>query len=107
MADGNQNLHSLKPTGGIGKKSKRKFKMGKGKRRGKGIRRKHHIWFNWLFYRRVLEQVQSKCKTLGKPQFFPYLTRRNIYYEVQVLIVFLTKNKVLQHAVYSIIYEQC
>jgi hypothetical protein len=46
MADGNQNLHSLKPTGGIGKKSKRKFKMGKGKRRGKGIRRKHHIWFH-------------------------------------------------------------
>jgi hypothetical protein len=43
MADGNQNLHSLKPTGGIGKKSKRKFKMGKGKRRGKGIRRKRHI----------------------------------------------------------------
>ncbi|XP_062161794.1 uncharacterized protein LOC133868799 isoform X1 [Alnus glutinosa] len=43
MADENQNLHSLKPTGGIGKKSNRKFKMGKGKRRGKGIRRKHHI----------------------------------------------------------------
>jgi hypothetical protein len=43
MADGNQNLHSLKPTGGIGKKSNRKFKMGKGKRGGKGIRRKHHI----------------------------------------------------------------
>lgn len=23
--------------------------------------------FNWLFYQRVLEQVQSKCKNLGKP----------------------------------------
>ncbi|GLT69555.1 hypothetical protein SLA2020_416980 [Shorea laevis] len=45
MTDGNQSMHSLKPVGGIGKKSKRKFKMGKGKRRGKGIgiRRKHHI----------------------------------------------------------------
>jgi hypothetical protein len=43
MADGNQNLYSLKPIGGIGKESKRKFKMGKGKRRGKGIRRKYHI----------------------------------------------------------------
>ncbi|XP_059438939.1 uncharacterized protein LOC132171968 [Corylus avellana] len=43
IADGNQSMHSLKPAGGIGKKFKRKFKMGKGKRRGKGIRRKHHI----------------------------------------------------------------
>ncbi|XP_041027388.1 uncharacterized protein LOC121267545 [Juglans microcarpa x Juglans regia] len=43
MADGNQNVGSLKPVGGIGKKSKRKFKVGKGKRRGKGIRRKRHI----------------------------------------------------------------
>jgi hypothetical protein len=28
-------MHSLKPVGGIGKKFKMKFKMGKGKRRGK------------------------------------------------------------------------
>ncbi|KAG6639526.1 hypothetical protein CIPAW_10G107100 [Carya illinoinensis] len=33
MADGNQSIGSLKPVGGIGKKSKRKFKVGKGKRR--------------------------------------------------------------------------
>jgi len=46
MADGNQSVHSLKPVGGIGKKSQRKFKMGKGKRLGKGIRRKHHVWFH-------------------------------------------------------------
>ncbi|KAF5472210.1 hypothetical protein F2P56_008946 [Juglans regia] len=43
MADGNQSIGSLKPVGGIGKKSKRKFKVGKGKRRGKGIGRKRHI----------------------------------------------------------------
>ncbi|XP_050261930.1 uncharacterized protein LOC126706480 [Quercus robur] len=43
MADGNQSVGSLKPVGGIGKKSKRKFKVGKSKRRGKGIRRKSHI----------------------------------------------------------------
>ncbi|KAG6639527.1 hypothetical protein I3843_10G102200 [Carya illinoinensis] len=43
MADGNQSIGSLKPVGGIGKKSKRKFKVGKGKRRGKGLRRKRHI----------------------------------------------------------------
>ncbi|KAM3694177.1 hypothetical protein ACJW30_07G038400 [Castanea mollissima] len=43
MADGNQSMGSLKPVGGIGKKSKRKFKVGKSKRRGKGIRRKSHI----------------------------------------------------------------
>ncbi|KAK9267591.1 hypothetical protein L1049_010019 [Liquidambar formosana] len=44
MADGNQSNGPLKPVGGIGKKSKRKFKMGKGKRHGKGkIRRKHKI----------------------------------------------------------------
>ncbi|KAE7996424.1 hypothetical protein FH972_001151 [Carpinus fangiana] len=36
MADGNQSMHSLKPAGGIGKKFKRKFKMGKGKRRDAG-----------------------------------------------------------------------
>ncbi|KAK4564534.1 hypothetical protein RGQ29_006559 [Quercus rubra] len=43
MADGNQSMGSLKAVGGIGKKSKRKFKVGKSKRRGKGIRRKSHI----------------------------------------------------------------
>ncbi|GMY35073.1 hypothetical protein FCV25MIE_30315 [Fagus crenata] len=43
MADGNQSMGSLKPVRGIGKKSKRKFKMSKSKRRGKGIRRKSHI----------------------------------------------------------------
>ncbi|KAK7835814.1 uncharacterized protein LOC112039324 [Quercus suber] len=43
MADGNESMGSLKPVGGIGKKSKRKFKVGKSKRRGKGIRRKSHI----------------------------------------------------------------
>ncbi|XP_030467553.1 uncharacterized protein LOC115686411 [Syzygium oleosum] len=44
MADGNQNKSSLKPAGGVGKKSKRKFKVGKNKRRGKGnVRRKRNI----------------------------------------------------------------
>lgn len=44
MADRIQSMGSLKPVGGIGKKSKRKFKVGgKAKRRGKGIRRKRHI----------------------------------------------------------------
>ncbi|XP_054778529.1 uncharacterized protein LOC129286605 [Prosopis cineraria] len=44
MADGNQSMVSLKPTGGVGKKSKRKFKVGKCKRRGaKGKFRKKHI----------------------------------------------------------------
>ncbi|XP_042477815.1 uncharacterized protein LOC122059197 [Macadamia integrifolia] len=38
----NQNLGSLKPTGGVGKKWKKKLKMHKGKRHGKGkIRRKN------------------------------------------------------------------
>ncbi|KAB1221568.1 hypothetical protein CJ030_MR2G027119 [Morella rubra] len=43
MRDGNQSMGSLKPIGGVGKKSKRKFKMAKGKRRGKGPRRNCHI----------------------------------------------------------------
>lgn len=36
MADGSQSMASLKPVGRIGKKLKKKFKMDKGKRRGKG-----------------------------------------------------------------------
>lgn len=36
MADNNQNKGSLKPTGGIGKNSKRQFKVGKRRRHGKG-----------------------------------------------------------------------
>lgn len=44
MADDNQNKSSLKPAGGVGKKSKRKFKVGKNKRSGKGkFRRKRNI----------------------------------------------------------------
>ncbi|KAB1221564.1 hypothetical protein CJ030_MR2G027118 [Morella rubra] len=43
MRDGNQSMGSLKPIGGVGKKSKRKFKMAKGKRPGKGPRRNCHI----------------------------------------------------------------
>ncbi|XP_030550067.1 uncharacterized protein LOC115754990 [Rhodamnia argentea] len=44
MADGNQSKSSLKPAGGVGKKSKRKFKVGKNKRHGKGkFRRKRNI----------------------------------------------------------------
>ncbi|KAJ7969391.1 hypothetical protein O6P43_013365 [Quillaja saponaria] len=44
MADPGQSAGSLKPVGGIGKKSKRKFKMGKGKRRSKGgFRKKRNI----------------------------------------------------------------
>lgn len=44
MDDGKGSTGSLKANGGIWKKSKRKFKMGKGKRRGKGkVRRKHNI----------------------------------------------------------------
>ncbi|KAK7359567.1 hypothetical protein VNO77_01528 [Canavalia gladiata] len=44
MADGSQSIASLKPVGGIGKKSKKKLKMAKKKHRGKGkIRRKHNI----------------------------------------------------------------
>ncbi|KAF7842926.1 uncharacterized protein G2W53_005224 [Senna tora] len=42
MGDGSQSMASLKPAGGVGKKLKKKFKMGKRKNRGKGkIRRKH------------------------------------------------------------------
>jgi len=36
MADSNKNMGSLKPTGGIGKKMKKKLKIAKNKRRGKG-----------------------------------------------------------------------
>ncbi|KAK7319216.1 hypothetical protein RJT34_03934 [Clitoria ternatea] len=36
MADGGQSSASLKPVGGIGKKSKKKFKLAKRKRGGKG-----------------------------------------------------------------------
>ncbi|KAH9747086.1 hypothetical protein WN944_011756 [Citrus x changshan-huyou] len=36
MADGTQTKGSLKPVGGIGKKSLKKLKVGKNKRRGKG-----------------------------------------------------------------------
>ncbi|XP_024024087.1 uncharacterized protein LOC21394798 isoform X2 [Morus notabilis] len=44
--DNNQNKGSLKPTGGVGKSSKRQFKVGKGKRHGKGkgkgkLKRRH------------------------------------------------------------------
>ncbi|XP_059656580.1 uncharacterized protein LOC132303355 [Cornus florida] len=42
MDEDNQYTGSLKPVGKIGKKLRKKFKMGKGKRHGKGkIRRKH------------------------------------------------------------------
>lgn len=46
MADGS-NMASLKPLGGIGKKSKKKMKMAKHKRRGKGkgkLGGKRKIW---------------------------------------------------------------
>ncbi len=44
MADNGQNKGSLKPVGGIGKKSKRKFKVGRNKRCGKGkVRGKHNL----------------------------------------------------------------
>jgi len=36
MADGSQTMASLKPVGGIGKKMKKKLKIAKNKRRGKG-----------------------------------------------------------------------
>ncbi|XP_027347687.1 uncharacterized protein LOC113859070 [Abrus precatorius] len=36
MADGSQSMTSLKAVGGIGKKSKKKLKIAKSKRRGKG-----------------------------------------------------------------------
>ncbi|KAK6916040.1 hypothetical protein RJ641_018901 [Dillenia turbinata] len=36
MTESNQSSGSLKPHGGVGKKSKKTFKVGKGKRRGKG-----------------------------------------------------------------------
>lgn len=42
MADGSQGTGRLKPSGGVGKKLKKKLKLGKSKGRGKGkIRRKH------------------------------------------------------------------
>lgn len=42
MADQNQVMGHLKPAGGVGKKLKKKLKLGKGKKHGKGkIRRKH------------------------------------------------------------------
>ncbi|KAJ0018567.1 hypothetical protein Pint_11782 [Pistacia integerrima] len=40
MADGNQSKKSLKPVGGVGKKSQKKFKLGKNKRRGKGWKKR-------------------------------------------------------------------
>ncbi|KAH7569730.1 hypothetical protein ACOSP7_013388 [Xanthoceras sorbifolium] len=40
MADGNQSKSSLKPSGGIGKKSLKKLKLGKNKRRGKGWKKR-------------------------------------------------------------------
>lgn len=44
MGDGNQSKEFLKPVGGIGKKLKKKLKLGKTKRRGKGkIRGKRNI----------------------------------------------------------------
>ncbi|XP_020207295.1 uncharacterized protein LOC109792310 [Cajanus cajan] len=43
MADGVQKMASLKPVGGIGKKMKKKLKIAKKKRRGKGKLRKTHI----------------------------------------------------------------
>lgn len=43
MADGSQ-LASLKPVGGIGKKSRKKLKMARNKRRGKGKKIKRNIW---------------------------------------------------------------
>lgn len=46
MADNSQNKGSLKPTGGVGKMSKRQFKVGKRRRHGKGkgkgkVKRRH------------------------------------------------------------------
>lgn len=45
MADGNQSMSFLKPVGGVGKKSKRQFKVGKRRRHGKskGKVKKRHI----------------------------------------------------------------
>ncbi|KAL2343591.1 hypothetical protein Fmac_004876 [Flemingia macrophylla] len=43
MADGGHNMTLLKPVGGIGKKIKKKLKIAKKKRRGKGKLRKTHI----------------------------------------------------------------
>ena len=44
MADGSQSMASLKPVGGIGKKSKNKLKLAKKKRRGNGkIKRNRKI----------------------------------------------------------------
>ncbi|KAK9726082.1 hypothetical protein RND81_05G189100 [Saponaria officinalis] len=39
----NQNTEHLKPVGGVGKKLKKKLKLAKGKRRGKGKIRRTHI----------------------------------------------------------------
>lgn len=44
MVGGNQRVNFLKPGGGIGKKSKRVFKVGKRRRQGKGGKvKKRHI----------------------------------------------------------------
>ncbi|KAG7026380.1 hypothetical protein SDJN02_10379 [Cucurbita argyrosperma subsp. argyrosperma] len=44
MDDGSESMMALKAVGGIGKKSKKKFKVGKAKRRGKcKIKRNRHI----------------------------------------------------------------
>ncbi|KAG4999680.1 hypothetical protein JHK87_020752 [Glycine soja] len=40
VADGSQSMASLKPVGGIGKKSKKKLKIAKNKRRGNGKHRR-------------------------------------------------------------------
>ncbi|KAK7399843.1 hypothetical protein VNO78_11036 [Psophocarpus tetragonolobus] len=51
MADGSESMPSLKPVGGIGKKSKKKMKLAKNKRRGKGkLRRNQLCGFSvWLY----------------------------------------------------------
>ncbi|XP_057750587.1 uncharacterized protein LOC130969044 [Arachis stenosperma] len=41
MADGAQRTASLKPVGGVGKKFKKKLKIAKSKRRGKGKKKRH------------------------------------------------------------------
>lgn len=66
MADGS-NMASLKPLGGIGKKSKKKMKMAKHKRRGKGkgkLGGKRKIW-----HQVVLKFVKISCTFIFHEDF--------------------------------------
>ncbi|RDX68337.1 hypothetical protein CR513_52683 [Mucuna pruriens] len=60
MADGSQNMASLKPVGGIGKKAKMKLKLAKNKRRGKGKFGKK-LQYNIILGEVVVLNMKDRC----------------------------------------------